>query len=335
MSDLSKRIARGGTARLCARISGIRNAIDAARAWGARFGVAMRRTGGRARAAGLKLAASFKSNGARIGAFARANAARLAARMRSKSARARAGMCKGGRPANQKDGPGLARARAGMRRAGANFAARMRAASGGVAARASRLWKWTRGHAGRAAYYGAIAIALCAVGWAAEQYRTENPSETDALILPAADVQLALPAKPEAKIYLPEGAEALRAYAATPEWNGALGLWAAHTGVDYFLPGGAVESLSAGTVRTVGESGIYGGFVEVESGEYLLRYASIAPDAALVPGAEIAAGARIGTADNSMPAEANMGAHLHLELERAGKNVDFARWAEKKEAAAD
>ena len=313
MSDLSKRIARGGTARLRARISGIRNAIDAARAWGARFGVAMRRTGGRARAAGLKLAASFKSNGARIGAFARANAARLAARMRSKSARARAG----------------------MRRAGANFAARMRAASGGVAARASRLWKWTRGHAGRAAYYGAIAIALCAVGWAAEQYRTENPSETDALILPAADVQLALPAKPEAKIYLPEGAEALRAYAATPEWNGALGLWAAHTGVDYFLPGGAVESLSAGTVRTVGESGIYGGFVEVESGEYLLRYASIAPDAALVPGAEIAAGARIGTADNSMPAEANMGAHLHLELERAGKNVDFARWAEKKEAAAD
>ena len=34
-------------------------------------------------------------------------------------------------------------------------------------------------------------------------------------------------------------------------------------------------------------------------------------------------GERIAVADDSMPGEALMGAHLHLEMEREGRNVDF------------
>ena len=61
----------------------------------------------------------------------------------------------------------------------------------------------------------------------------------------------------------------------------------------------------------------------MESEELLLRYASVSPAEGIVPGMRVEMGERIAVADDSMPGEALMGAHLHLEMEREGRNVDF------------
>ena len=184
--------------------------------------------------------------------------------------------------------------------------------------------KVVRRRGGELAYYGGVALALTAIAVAAERYRTSPGTGEAEPILPA--VELAAPAEaeePEAALRAPEGAEVIRAYSALPEWNGALGLWESHEAVDYRLDGDEVASLSDGVVRTVGRSGVYGGFVEVDCGAYLLRYASIEPRGDLMPGDELSAGDPVGTADASMSAEAVSGAHLHLEVAADGAYMDF------------
>lgn len=202
-----------------------------------------------------------------------------------------------------------------------------------IAARAReagrKFGKIIRKHGGELAYYGGVALALTAIAVAAERYRVAPDADYAGPILPA--VELAAPAEakePEAALQVPDGAERIRAYSARPEWNRTLQLWESHEAVDYRLDGNAVQSLSEGVVRTVGRSGVYGGFVEVECGAYLLRYASIAPRDDLMPGDELAMGAPIGEADMSMSGESVSGAHLHLELVVDGGFEDFAAIAD-------
>ena len=186
------------------------------------------------------------------------------------------------------------------------------------------LWDFLRRRGGQIVYYGGIALALTAIAFAAEQYRGGRGIDAAVSVLPAVELSAPAPAEEEADaLYAPEGAELLRAYAGEPQWNGTLELWETHTAVDYRVEGDAVASLSDGIVRAVGRSGAYGGFVEVECGERLLRYASIAPRDELLPGDALKAGDLIGTADASMPGEAEMGAHLHLESIRGDKYEDF------------
>ena len=103
-------------------------------------------------------------------------------------------------------------------------------------------------------------------------------------------------------------------------------MWETHPAVDYACAGG-VLCLREGTVRTVGASGVYGGFVEVESDGMLMRYASIEPAENIEPGIALEPGDEIGTADASMPGEADAGAHLHLELFMNGEAADFVEYA--------
>lgn len=202
-----------------------------------------------------------------------------------------------------------------------------------IAARAReagrKFGKIIRKHGGELAYYGGVALALTAIAVAAERYRTAPDADVPAPALPA--VELSGPAEAEAEddaLHVPENAELLRAYSAGPEWNAALGLWESHEAVDYRLDGDTVVSPCEGVVRTVGRSGVCGGFVEIESGGYLLRCASIAPRADLMPGDELSVGDPIGTADMSMSGEAALGAHLHLELLVNGNSADFAALAD-------
>ena len=179
-----------------------------------------------------------------------------------------------------------------------------------------------RRRGGQIAYYGGIALALSAIAFAAERYRAQP--EAAGPVLPA--VELTTPAEAEEDeevLCAPDGAELLRAFSAEPEWNAELRMWESHAAVDYRVEGGAVANLCDGVVRTVGFSGVYGGFVEVDCGEYLLRYASIAPAEGLAPGDMLAAGDPVGAADASMPGEAERGAHLHLEVMAGEKYVDF------------
>ena len=186
-------------------------------------------------------------------------------------------------------------------------------------------------NAGRIAYYGLVVLALCAIARAAEAYR--SGSDEDALVLPAVDAVEVHPVEePAPEVLLPEAWELLRGYSEEPQWRSGLGLWEAHPAVDFDCEGG-VLCLREGTVRTVGASGVYGGFVEVESDGVLMRYASIEPAGGLEPGLALDAGDAIGTADASMPGEADAGAHLHLELYLEGGAADFVRYAQENRSA--
>lgn len=197
----------------------------------------------------------------------------------------------------------------------------------------ARASAYFRAHGGKIAYYACVAVALCAIAYAAEQYRTERDSDMDALILPA--VEMESPADAEPELLMPEHAKRLRAYFVAPEWNAALGMWENHAAVDYRLEGNAVTSLSDGTVRTVGKSGVYGGFIEVETHGLLLRYASVEPEEGMEPGQAVETGDPIAVADDSMPGEAHMGPHLHLELESDGVAGNFEEWARGIQSAVD
>ena len=180
-------------------------------------------------------------------------------------------------------------------------------------------------NAGRIAYYALVVIALCAIARAAEAYR--SGSDGDALVLPAADAMDVLQVEePAPQVLLPEAWKLLRGYSEEPQWRSGLGLWETHPAVDFACTGG-IGCLREGTVRTVGASGVYGGFVEVESDGMLMRYASIEPADGLEPGLVLNVGDAIGKADASMPSEADAGAHLHLELYLDGEAVDFVQYA--------
>ena len=199
---------------------------------------------------------------------------------------------------------------------------------------ARRIRDFMKRNGGRIAYYALVAVALCAIARAAEIYRADGGNE-DALVLPAADAMDVFDASDEEvapEILLPEAWELLRGYSNVPQWCAELGMWETHPAVDYACAGG-VLCLREGTVRTVGTSGVYGGFVEVESDGMLMRYASITPAENMQPGMELELGDAIGTADASMAGEADAGAHLHLELYLDGAAADFARYAEQINAA--
>lgn len=189
-------------------------------------------------------------------------------------------------------------------------------------------------HAGQIGYYACVALVLTAVAVAAERYRGGGDA-ADALVLPAVELATPAPKEEEAVFQAAEEMTMLRQYSDQPEWNSVHAQWETHVAVDYTCPDGLVSSLSDGVVKTVGKSGVYGGFLEVETGEYLVRYASIAPDEELLPGEAVKKGDRLGMTDDSMPGEAHMGAHLHLELCQNGSCLDFAKEYAKKLQAVD
>ena len=181
----------------------------------------------------------------------------------------------------------------------------------------SLMWK----HRGRIFYYGGVALVLTALALAAEGYRHGGEN---ALLAPESQEVTALQKEEETvEILRPEGMTLIRGFSALPEWNSVLRQWENHEAADYLLPDGTVFCLQAGTVRTVGESGIYGGFVEIECGDRLYRYASVEPDTAIHAGRYLETGDLIGLADDSMPGESGQGAHLHLEVHDAGTARDF------------
>lgn len=193
-----------------------------------------------------------------------------------------------------------------------------------------RLAQAAKRSAGKLIYYASVTAALIFIALAAEKYRSAEEQAADALILPAVETQSTAQAQEEA-FSIPEGMGQIGYYTLKPQWSETLGQWQSHPALDYRCTDDAVYSLSGGTVRTVGCSGVYGGFVEVETGEFLLRYASVQADAALKPDMQIQAGDYIGLADSSMPAEKHMGNHLHLEIYQDGESVDLAQISDPEE----
>lgn len=194
-----------------------------------------------------------------------------------------------------------------------------------------RIGGFIRRNLGRIAYYAALALVLCAIALAAEQYRSTSADRPQTAAAQGAAATQAPGA--EAVVELPEGAQLLRGFDSQPVWNTALGFWEIHQASDYRLEGNRVACVYAGVVSEVGASGRLGGFVTVDSGWLRIVYASVTPDTDIAPGQQLEAGECFATADASLPAEEGMGAHLHIECQLNGNLSDFEALIGKNEHA--
>jgi len=176
-------------------------------------------------------------------------------------------------------------------------------------------------------YYGAVILVLALVAGAAESYRTGKDGG-QMLVLPENVIAETVSEKGSEIVY-PENMSLLRGFSDQMEWNSALGQWEMHPANDYAFSDGQVACLSSGTVLDVGESGVKGGYIEIESGDMVYIYCSVIPGENILPGVQLAAGEIIGIADDSMPSELTLGKHVHLEVYESGKPVNFETQVDK------
>lgn len=173
------------------------------------------------------------------------------------------------------------------------------------------------------AYYTGVFIVLCAVAWAAEGYRVKN--QTMEIAQSAAEAA-AVAEEELPGIIVPEQMRLLRAYDGEAAWNGELCQWENHRAQDYASEDASIFAFADGEIITISKDSCWGNYMEVASGELLLRYASVAADEKLRAGDAVKAGERIGTADQSMLRERYLDGHLHLEAVYGDETVDPAQF---------
>ena len=106
-------------------------------------------------------------------------------------------------------------------------------------------------------------------------------------------------------------------------WWAALGAWQAHSGID--IAGAAGESVlcaAEGTVKSVTRDALWGASVEVSQKDGRTAVYRGLALCYVREGEHIKRGQEIGTLLDSIPCEGEMGAHLHLEMEREGRAQD-------------
>ncbi len=108
-------------------------------------------------------------------------------------------------------------------------------------------------------------------------------------------------------------------------YHAALGDWRTHNGADYTgAPGADVYAMAGGEVSAVYTDALWGTVVEVSAANgRQWRYCGLA-QAAVQRGETVATGKKLGTLADTLPAEADAGAHLHMECMADGGYLDPA-----------
>ncbi len=108
-------------------------------------------------------------------------------------------------------------------------------------------------------------------------------------------------------------------------YHATLGDWRTHNGADYTAKAGAtVRAVRNGSVAAVYEDALWGTVVEVSDADGgIWRYCGL-QESAVQRSALVNAGQSLGTLAVAPPAEADAGAHLHLEYTRDGAYLDPA-----------
>ena len=205
----------------------------------------------------------------------------------------------------------------------------------GAAAGRARVWEVVQEGLRRYGYYAALAALLCAVGIASAQYRNRNGQEgVQAIAQRAATTAPTATASPAPQPKKPAfsapvaGGTGLGFAPDRLVWNDTLGQWQTHPGVDFQCQAGeAVCAIADGTVTDAYENALWGGVVEIDHGDgFTAKYASLGNARMVKAGDRVRRGDVIGAAGDTAVCEASAGAHLHLELRKDGKAVDFGEY---------
>lgn len=171
---------------------------------------------------------------------------------------------------------------------------------------------------GQILYYTGVALALSLIACAAQGLRSERNAEIPPHVLPASVAGETEQVSPHTEFRLPEQYVVLRNYNASPAWNTYLGCWQSHPAADFGAEDSLVRSICAGQVRSTGNDGLHGGYIEVETGNYRVLYGSV--ESLKTAGDQIEAGEIIGRMNVSMPGEENLQQHVHIEIMRNGRS---------------
>ena len=106
-------------------------------------------------------------------------------------------------------------------------------------------------------------------------------------------------------------------------YNATLGDWRTHNGIDIACAGdAAVKAAALGEVTAVFQDAVWGWTVEVSDGDRIYRYQGLAKPE-VKAGDRVRAGDRLGLI-GTVPAEADLGTHLHFEVQESGRYTDPA-----------
>lgn len=196
--------------------------------------------------------------------------------------------------------------------------------------------KWLGGQKEALGYYAVLAVVLAALGTAAYGHRGGSVREAGsptATADAARAVQAApepTPAPEEEAFLAPVPGEVLAGYAANePVWSETLGQWQTHPAVDFAAADGeAVVAAADGVVLEAYSDPLYGNVVAIDCGEgVVVRYASLNTLQLVEVGREVSRG-DILSAAGRCEAEAELGAHVHMEVLVDGAPDDPAAWLE-------
>ena len=123
---------------------------------------------------------------------------------------------------------------------------------------------------------------------------------------------------------LPLGLDIILDYsAAEPVFNSTMGDWRTHCGIDFAgVTGDPIKASAPGFVTNVYDDPMYGTVMEIDHGGGIVaKYCGLGKGSTIPVGTEVKTNdtiAYLGT----VPCEADLGAHLHIEMTENGKTVD-------------
>ncbi len=109
----------------------------------------------------------------------------------------------------------------------------------------------------------------------------------------------------------------------TPIYSKTMDDWRIHEGVDIACMHGAeIYSSQDGTVTDIGYDINFGNYIIIKSGEYELKYTSLASDINFAIGDNVSKGQLLGVVSDSCVSEICDEPHFHFEIKKGGQAVD-------------
>lgn len=120
----------------------------------------------------------------------------------------------------------------------------------------------------------------------------------------------------------PVSGEIIKGFSISPIFDETMGDWRSHGGTDYaVLVGGEVKAVANGIVSKVMSDPNWGFIVEIDCGDFTVRYCGLEQGTTVALGKVVNQGDSIGKI-GKIPCESAQESHLHLEILKSGDRVD-------------
>lgn len=123
----------------------------------------------------------------------------------------------------------------------------------------------------------------------------------------------------------PATGEIIKGFSVSPVYDETMGDWRSHGGTDYALKEGEeVKSVGNGKVSKVISDPNWGYIIEVDCGEFTVRYCGLLQGSTVKLNSVVSQGDVIGKV-GKIPCESAQESHVHIEVLKDGDRIDFSK----------